>query len=792
MFLTIKSPWLRIAGAGALAALMPCVASGQKKSTVAPAAESKKKQSSDAPDTGDVASTKKGGNDTITAAKPSQQPKLAPPATSAEVGAQIGNDPAPPEMPKRSSYELGTDQIERFKKFLPKSFAKLMNRERFHIVAIGDEDVMMNQPGAKADQMRQSWAASFATELAMQFYYTGGVRVVGLDGAKKPKKGDPVPVPVYGPEITVRLLARPEKMMIHAMQSLTTHGSENQPDLVMVSFGVNDAVAGESLMAYAKSVEEVIRTVRSQGSELVLLGPTITAGEPPEATLGLTRAYADVMREIATDSGVLFVDSGDLAAFVAVADTVTEPEVAFDQIVHQYRRLFDLTGAAECVHPLPPIHRIIGKKIYADLVKKPAAAPWSLANGVVTVQSDEKMTFGCQLTNPGEDEATFAVLPLVLRDWKPLDAAPQITLKGGETKAVEVIYGRRPGGMGGMPASEPQFRLPVLLSGAGMSRIEVVRAEVRPFSLLWKPDTLFNQEKNFALESMLINTSGAPQTGAWTAEWLGQKRNGDFSLSAGQKKPLAMSFNLPVTGDPWRATSPLTMEVSIAGMKLRFDRMIEISRNIGLRQTVQLTPLSEPDKAPADGETPGVRLKADADANSLFLTFDISGINIEDRNTGRGAFGLHLGLDGRSYGKRLMAGAIDSLQLFGMAADGDYVFDQPQPWAFGTGYSAQFDARYVRARLSSTGTGARRLTITVPRNYLYLHEWALTNGNSQIGIRASLALWKGPREGVPNGDYPHDRAFTLVANGRHADDTEGLAVLELTDKPTVRWTVNPF
>ena len=36
------------------------------------------------------------------------------------------------------------------------------------------------------------------------------------------------------------------------------------------------------------------------------------------------------------------------------------------------------------------------------------------------------------------------------------------------------------------------------------------------------------------------------------------------------------------------------------------------------------------------------------------------------------------------------------------------------------------------------------------------------------------------------------RGVELVTNGRHPDDAEGLAVLELTEKPTARWTVIPY
>ena len=63
----------------------------------------------------------------------------------------------------------------------------------------------------------------------------------------------------------------------------------------------------------------------------------------------------------------------------------------------------------------------------------------------------------------------------------------------------------------------------------------------------------------------------------------GQKRTGEASLAAGEKKPLEISFDLPASADPWRQAGPLTMEIKSGETTLHFDRTIEVSRNIGLR-----------------------------------------------------------------------------------------------------------------------------------------------------------------------------------------------------------------
>ena len=741
-----------------------------------------------------VAQTEKSPKDSSSAkaskAAPAK-PDLAKADAQAKAAAKAEAEAAGLNMPKRHAFDLAPEKAERFKKYLPKAFSKLTNRDRFHIVTVGDGDVDSNLRNPTADELKHTFTATFANELAMQFYYTGGVRVLKPDAKKAGKKGK-VETPEaarLGPEITIRLLARDEGVMLHAMQTMTAQGFENPVDLVIVSFGLNDALGGVSLAQYAKALQNVIQAARAKGAEVVLVGPALPVTDPAEESLGVARPYADTMREIASDSGALFVDAGDLASLVSIPEAVKEPEQIFEQIVTQYRRFCDHNDPAGAVHPKAEFFSSLGNRIYATLTRGPDTSPWQLSDAMLSVQAADKVTLHYQLKNTSDKEETLAVLPLVSHGWRPKDASPEVTLKPGESKPVEVVYSSQ---SPTFPPHEPTMRLPVLLSGGGMSRIEDVRAEIRPFAFLWKLDTLFNQEKSFALENLLINTSGAPLKASWTATWLGQKRTGEASLAAGEKKLLEISFDLPASTESWRQVGPLSMEIKSGDITLHFDRSIEVSRNIGLKKTLALTPLSSPEKAPAGDAGAGVSLRIDADPDSLFLIYELGGMNIEDRGTGKGAFGYELGIDARSYGKRLGVGAISALRLYGKAADGSYDFETPEPWAFGDGYAALFDPHYIRGQLSSSATGSRRLTITVPRSYFYNHEWAIGNGNSQVGIRTTLAFWKGPRDGVPNGDYPADQTFTLIANGRHHDDAEGLAVLELTEKPTARWTVNPF
>jgi hypothetical protein len=206
--------------------------------------------------------------------------------------------------------------------------------------------------------------------------------------------------------------------------------------------------------------------------------------------------------------------------------------------------------------------------------------------------------------------------------------------------------------------------------------------------------------------------------------------------------------------------------VSANGVRQIFDRYLEITRNFGLKEVVPL--------AAADGQASSVTLRADADNMKLFLTLNLAGVDLEDTSAGT-AYEVLLNLDARSYGERLTPGATAALRITGKAGDGPGTVDPIAPWAFGSGYAAEFDAAEIQAVLSSSANGGRRLTITLPKSYLYRHEWAIGNGNSELGI--NLRLKGGGRD------------YFLTRSSRQGDDAQSLSVLELTDKPTRRWTV---
>lgn len=749
---------------------------------------------------------------------------------------------------KAASYELNAEQSARLQQYLPRTYAKLVKRAPVHTVCIGDSVMINWSYGVDNGNVLKAWNGVFLQELADQFIYNGGVRLV------KPAKGQPAKLTNFiGPEITVQNFSRGGRQIFHALQPLTTNAFENDPDLVIVSYGINDSLNGQPLDVYRKNVQQVVDAVKAHGADLILCGPSLILDNPPELKLGLTRPYTDTMREVAQANGVFFADLGDLAWLIQLEQRVhpleevkkrlakeaakaeaaaaaaaeaakldpkaptppppprkpvlenpleeemnTDPDkkamVSFQHIVDLLKTRYNHGDIVDLVHPDTPSQELLGRRVFAELLNGIKPVPWVMGGATVNLENAETCKLTYRLENPTQEEQAYAVLPLVTPMWTPQEAPSQVMLKPGKKTLVNVTYKRSaPGNTQGrsdlFPPHEAVLRLPVLTVGGGMARIEEARAGITPVAVLWNTGASFNQQA-VELVGRIVNTSGQVVVGKWEAKWMGQATSGTFSATAMSEEPFRVKFNVPPTT---RQKGTVTFQVTIGNNSYRFDRELEVVRNISLKESVPLlspaTYVRDQVQNPLmpDTTSPGVVLRADADSNALYLTYDIYGYRLQDCPAGTGAVGLELSIDARSYGKRLTPGSTDAIRVVASAADGDAVVAPLPPWIFGNGYGMFYDEKQVKCRLSSRPDGARRVTLTLPRGYLYLHEWAMGNANSQLGLNTTMQIWQGGENG--QGAY---QTFFLTLNGRHRDDAESLAVLELSDKPTGRWTVRLY
>ena len=663
-----------------------------------------------------------------------------------------------PTVKLQSYFDLAPVQRDRWQKFLPETLLKLTRRERVQIVVLGDAMLDGAKTEGGADPLLKSFAGVFANALATQFYYTGGVRVIRPGSTLRSKDSM-----VMGPEILLQPVRT--RSIVSAASALATVGFQGRPDLVIVAQGLEDGMAGTATADVAVALRSLLDTARTNRLELIVAGPIPQVAAPEERSLALTRGASSAMREFCAKAQVLFADLGDFSRLIAPPAGTHEAHLLFPALVQQYQSRLNSVPADQVATPSAEMHAAMGRILFEDVMNGAPAVAWKLSDANAMLEGQGKLKLEFQLANTSREALQMVVLPLEPRGLKLKDANPEHTLAAGAKQVVSVSYTISDTLQ--LPLNDGILRLPVLVIAGKESRISDLVVPLRPFSVAWNARTAFNQETEFTPDLELENTSGAPLSATWEASWDGKKQEGKTALDASGAEALKLALALP-SGDkaPFRQRLPLNFAVNANGVRQIFDRYVEITRNFGLKQAVPLTA--------GDGESSAVTLRADADGMKLFLTLDLTGVDLADDASGK-AWTCLLNLDARSYGERLTPGATAALRITGQAGDGVAVIDPIAPWAFGSGYAAEFEVKEIQAVLSSSASGTRRLTITLPKSYLYRHEWALENGNSQLGI--NVRLTGGGRE------------YFLTRSSRQGDDAESLSVLELTDKPTQRWTV---
>lgn len=677
-------------------------------------------------------------------------------------------------VPDVPLYETPASTILHLGKVLPHTVEKLTQRKPVHVVVIGDDLVRMTARDGTDGNALLAWPGQFVNELAREFFYPGGVRLI------QPEKGRPDKLfDTRGAEITMRVFAVKGGTMQKAMSLLSTYGAEAPPDLLIVGFGLFDELSGADLMSYAKSLHQVIDIMKPREVDMLLTGPMPNLREPVSLSLGASRAYASMANDMAVEAGVAFADLSNLGAFVQFGpDEPASPDKALTAVAHQCNDFFRWGDVFDPLIPKAAMHQKAGQTAYRVLAGLAPAVPWQISTTSIVRADAERCMATIVIENTSRAKLKLDLSPLQLPRWTPQDSANRIELKAREKKEIKLVW-HRTNGTADMrfppfAGHEAVLRLPLLIAGGGTARVEEVGAELQPLAVLWKLDTLFNQEGSVTIDNVVINTTSAELKDVrWTAEWNGQKKQGTAQFAPGTNTTLGISFDLPKAPSPRRVTSPLTLEMTVNGSALHWERAMEVSQNFGINEEVALQPMGT-GKATAT-------LEAQAEKDALKLVLGFSGIDLQADASGT-AVRAEVNLDARSYGSRLTIGSTERVTITAPAVDGPAVVGRIAPWAFGTGYGMKFDEEGVKASLETQGAD-RQLVISLPRSYLYRHEWAVGNGNSQFGINTRIAFAR------KDGAFTPDGTWSLNLNGKHGDDAEGLAVLELTDKPTTRWTV---
>lgn len=656
-----------------------------------------------------------------------------------------------PALPVAQTGPISASQQERLQKYLPQTLRKLTQREPVHILFLGDASALeIREAGEK-----ESFAGLFADKLANLFYYTGGVRPTGFTSQEIPF-------------VTLRVLARNEGSVLDAAAIMESTAGQAPVDLVILCYGQGDA--GMQPPAFARALSSAVSAGKAKGAEIMFCSPWLPVAEKTETALGQTRPLADIQRETAEELGILNVDLGSVGGLLDIPASTTPDEAqTFGQIDRLWKEFF-YQDASGHFTPKASFHQRLGSLFMAEFLGREVSRPWIMGEATAAFAENGSMEVSYTLHNSSRYNQRFTTLPLISGGWKPEETRSVIEVKAGASETVSIRYAPA---AGKPPAlQEPVLRLPLLVNAGSHVRVETLRVVPEPLAIVWGQETMFNQEGAFLPACQIINTGKTPLQGSWQAEMGSQKQRGTLDLASQATTPLNLRFTLPEDSQ----TLPLTLVVQAGGKVFKQTRQIVMQRNLGLGQRVAMT-LAGASAAPE----PQAFVTAQAEKGRLLFTLDFPGNQFLEspQQEGTPAWQVELNLDARSYGKRLEAGSTATLRATGPATDGEGRV-QPMPaWVFGTGYAATFAPKEFTASLSGGGERGR-ITLSLPRTYLYLHEWALDNGNSQFGV--SLRLTLHTAEGY--------RIFALPLSAKPVNDIDSLTVLELTGKPTRRFTVS--
>ena len=667
-----------------------------------------------------------------------------------------------PKLARKETFELSPQRQERLNQRLPQTVRRATQREPLHLLVLGNAGAFQMNPEEGKSALLDSYPGIFARELAAQFFYTGGVHEAG-------PKDDSL---ASNPGITLRLLEGSTGNIQEAASILGSTARQAPVNLVLLCYGQDEALAGMSAVTFINGVKKAVEAAEEIGAEVILCSPWLSMSGKPEASLGVSRSLADALSELAEKEGLIYADLGDLTRLLDLPQNESKDEgLIFERFMTAYRGFF-YESAEGSFLPRASLHQRMGAALMKGMMDGASVSSYSLTE--VSAEWSQKgsgLELQATVVNRSDERLNLTLLPLIAAGWKPISAQPQLSLPAGGRQSITLSCRAADGQSAAM--QEPEIRLPLLTISGSHARVFVMRAPMRPLSIVWGMETLFNQEKRFNPACQIVNASKSDQRGEWVATFMDQKLEGHYDIKAGATQPLDLGFDLAALGASVHVND---LKMTLTGESFRLEQTHEmtLTKNLGLKQSVELR---------SGKDAPGAaHLRVEADAKALTFIVDLQGAGmlLSTASKSTAAWQMEVCLDARSYGKRLESGSTAPITVTGSAQAGRGHVQAIPPWAFGTGYAANFDPEQFQSVLSSQGSEHHEIRLTVPRSYLYLHEWALDNGNSQLGLSVNVTL---------NTSSGYD-TWSLNPTSKLVGDVESLAVLELSEKPTDRFTVD--
>lgn len=696
--------------------------------------------------------------------------------------------PAPVDPDPLVAYDLSEEESENLRTYLPRAYAKLRARQPLHAVMIGDSVSNLSMGGTPH---HQNWVRGypyrFLDQLSEQFYYTGGVRLI------RPHRPHPAKsLPLVGNEITLQMMSRGGRSAPYANQVMLVSAFEHEPDLVLLSFGINDGVGGLPLARYEQALREAVARARQAGAEPILLGPTlILNGWDGLASI---RPYTMAMRNLAAQEQVWFADLGNLGWYIDAPPAEAAPGI---RVEHAMLALRSWYQPNDLIHPAPFAHERIARRLFQELLGDRREPPARVTSARAVDVSGDGFRARLRIETHGETEGDLLLAPkatgLVFQPTESLiilseadrgeDGAWLVELdyefvaarEDASRRLIDFLDERR----------RPAVPLHLLVMDDHRCGLLDVAATIEPVAVRWDFTPVWNGSATVRLRAeMVAGRQGA--TGDYVARWLGGEARGSFELGGGEREIVTLEFEIEESmRRHGRVQAPLRIEFSTDQGDVVLEREVLAMRNLALGETFPLEPAQG---GPAVGN---VDLTVTADEAGLTLAFDLAVGELEATAENPNAVVVEVHLDARGFDQRQRPGATDGFRVEFGPVPGPGVVAGLLPWSFGTGYAMQYPEEGFSSSLARNDDGTHRVELSIPSSYLYLHEWAVGHADSQLGLNTRVSVLQ-VTEDLPGGGFPPGARWSLLNPlGLRADDSN-LGRVELTDQPSGRWSVRLF
>lgn len=333
------------------------------------------------------------------------------------------------------------------------------------------------------------------------------------------------------PAIQVRRAAYSGRSVDAAVRRFEKDVAPVKADLALIMFGLNDQAASSPLEAYLEQTRWLVKRLREQGADVVLMEPTPHINiipmpgdkEPPpaEASIFRTVGFAAALRELGTELGAPVVPTFDALWGAGGVDLLQSAQNAWPLFPTHYSKPFsnmvETQGKGDTIHPNVQGHLKLAQAVLATLAGRNPVAPLRVA-AETRIGQDGRLIAQLTLRNnaSGQRQGSLAVYPFPQDDThERLDYA----LAEGEAQELTFVWPEtvRLGG---------PLWLQVVDYHAGHSRAWAVPAELQP-AVRWARERSVVAEPN-AVARLLTGGSGVREV---PVSWPGSAQVGRIPLA---------------------------------------------------------------------------------------------------------------------------------------------------------------------------------------------------------------------------------------------------------------------